>query len=63
LGLTCETWKSKVLGEYMRLTGEDRNMATMALDHWNSILRDLYREEAQPADAAKAMVFDDETSE
>ena len=62
MGKTWEPWLAEVLGEYMRLTGEERGMAEMAIDHWHDILRDLYREEAQPIEAAKAMVFDDETT-
>jgi hypothetical protein len=35
----------------------------MFLDHNHTELKDLYREEALPLDAVKALMFDDETEE
>jgi len=57
-GPTWKAWQAKVLAEYMRLGGDDRHMSEMAMDHWDHLLRDFFKEGLKPTDAAKAMLFD-----
>lgn len=61
MGLTFETWKSKVLGEYMRLSGDGRHDAVMFMDHCHGLglLRDMYDEETEPERAAQELMFED----